>query len=124
MDKTFIISLLISLAIVFILIRMNLKRIRKYLSVLSVRLHIRSLRNAINGADKDKDDTGRKNIVVYNTAINAFEPVQKKMLKKLANKKVQDKVPAGYRQQKAKKKTYLTTHKVKQVEEKSLYVTK
>jgi len=124
MNWTFIILVLMALAILFILLRMNLKHIRRWLSTMAVRLQIRSLRTAINDADKDKAQTGRKNIVVYNTSISSFEPAQKKLLKRLAVSKVQSKVPAGFRQPKAKKRSQLTTGKVKQVEDKSLYVTK
>lgn len=91
---------------------------------MSVRLHLRSLRSAINDADKDKDETGRKNMVIYNSSISAFEPIQKKVLKRLATGKIQERVPAGFRQPKAKKRTALNVEKVKEVEEKSLYITK
>src|SRR4051812_39496238 len=56
----------------------------KYLIRLRSKLHIRSLRTAINGADKDKDLTGRKNMVVFNTASGEYEPLQKRLLKNAA----------------------------------------
>lgn len=132
MNITFIISLIMSFAILIILVRMNIDRIRKYLNQLAVRLHIRSLRTAINEADKDKEKTDRKNIVVFNTSSGSFEPVQKRLLKNVAHagKNTNNAALTKSRRRRGgvvaigKKKTAVDTNKVKLVEKKSLYTTK
>ena len=62
------------------------KRLVAWLHYLRGKLHIESLRKAINDADADKQKTGRKNIVVMNTTTGSFEPAQKRLLKFLAAK--------------------------------------
>jgi hypothetical protein len=52
---------------------------------LRAKLQIGSLREAIGGADKDKEKTGRKNMVVFNAHSGKYEPIQKKLLKAHAN---------------------------------------
>jgi hypothetical protein len=96
----------------------------KKLLAFRAKLQISSLRAAIGEADKDKEKTGRKNMVVFNTVSGKYEPIQKKLLKKAANAKEQSAVKNGFRAKKAKKKTSITSERVKQIEEKSLYVTK
>jgi len=117
--------IIISVVIIFFITAwMCKKQLVKVLLKLKGKLHIQSLRTAINDADADKEKTDRKNLVVFNTSTGEFEPVQKRMLKGIAKMKSQNKVPAGFRQPKAVKKSALTLQKVKHVENKSLYVTK
>jgi hypothetical protein len=94
------------------------------------KLQIGSLRVAIGEADKDKDKTGRKNMVVFNTVSGKYEPIQKKVLKRIAdkdknksNKAMTDGRKRAMKQQKRKKRI-LDHDRAKQIEEKSLYVTK
>jgi hypothetical protein len=100
----------------------------KYLIRLRSKLHIRSLRTAINGADKDKDLTGRKNMVVFNTASGEYEPLQKRLLKNAAragkNKSNKAMTPGRKKMMKVRKKRILDPHRINQIENKSLYVTK
>lgn len=92
------------------------------------KLHIQSLRQAINNADKDKSATGRKNMVVYNISSGEFEPVQKKLLKTASrvtkNKNNAAQTKGRIKFAKPTKKRYINPAKVKQTEQKSLYVTK
>lgn len=88
-------------------------------------LKIQSLRKAIAQADKDKDDTARKNMVVFNTAIGEFEPIQKKLLKVVERKSRNTnnaKMTEGRKRFMQKKKKHLN-QSVKELEKKSLYVT-
>lgn len=117
------IYLISSFALIITLVYVFRKQIVDYLMRLRAGLKIRSLRQAIAAADKDKEQTGRKNMVVYNTDSKDFEPVSKRLLKKSAKAKVQEQVPDGFRKMKAKKRSSLTTKTVKQIEKKSLYVT-
>jgi hypothetical protein len=103
--------------------------IKKLLS-LRAKLQIGSLREAIGLADKDKEKTGRKNIVVFNSHSGKYEPLQKKGLKRLAengknksNKAMTDGRKRVLAKQKRKKRI-IDQDKVKSIEEKSLYVTK
>lgn len=109
--------------IFFLLVFIFRKYLVKKLLQLKNKLFFQSLRKAIGDADKDKNETGCKNIVIYNTDKKEFEPVQKKLLKRAASAKVQDKVPAGFRQPKAKKAAAFTAGRVRKIEKKSLYVT-
>lgn len=118
------ILLIIPILLAFVLLlRVFRGRIRQWLIQLRAKLQIRSLRTAIADADKDKKETNRKNLVVFNTVSGKFEPLQKKMLKRMAAIKEQPKVLNGYKQQKAVKKYNITGDKVKVVEKKSLYST-
>lgn len=74
---------------------------------------LETLRKAIHDADKDKEKTGRKNMVIYNSTTKKFEPVQKKILKQVS--KIQ--------KQKGGKRT-MSSQRIKQIEKKSLYVTR
>lgn len=123
MSNIIIISLLILTAIAALVIVFKQKIIALLVSFKN-KLFIKSLRHAINDADADKDKTGRKNMIVWNTASQQFEPIQKKQLKKMATIKKQPSVQNGYRVPKAKKVTSLTTSVVKKTEKRSLYVTK
>ncbi len=89
-----------------------------------------SLREAIHDADKDKLKTDRKNMVVYNTASGKFEPMQKRVLKSIAqhgknknNGALTDGRKWAQRNQ-PKKRRVIDTDRVKIIEDKSLYVTK
>lgn len=99
------------------------KGIRDGLLKLKTKMQIHSLRQAIEEADYDKAETGRKNMVVYETTNKVFITVQKKKLKQLAKKKVQPPVKAGHRQKPAVKASAIDADKIKTVEKKSLYVT-
>ena len=131
-----IIIILLSFVTAITAIFLFKKQIVAWLHRLRGRLHIQSLRKAIIDADKDKEKTGRKNMVVMNTASGAFEPVQKRLLKFLSQKNKGDgdtgrvkvrrrngrvKV-VGRKKAKAVNKT-ITPERVHQIEKKSLYVT-
>jgi hypothetical protein len=88
-----------------------------------MKLQHQSLRAAIHDADQDKEKTGRKNMVVYNTASGQYEPIQKKLLKRAATAKEQPAAKNGWRVPKARKKTAITPEKVHRIEKRSLYVT-
>jgi hypothetical protein len=102
--------------------------IRKALK-LRAKYQISSLKEAIGDADKDKQVTGRKNIVVFNAFSGKYEPIQKKLLKNVAkagrntsNKAMTDGRKRVLQQQKHKKK-FMDQGRVKAIEKKSLYVT-
>jgi hypothetical protein len=101
----------------------------KRLLRMRARLQMGTLRHAIHDADDDKKKTGRKNMVVFNSTGGKFEPVQKKMLKKAANltKNKSNKAMTKGRKKMLKGKKngrVINMDRVKQIEEKSLYVTK
>lgn len=84
----------------------------------SIALKMRTLRKAIIDADNDKQKTGRKNIVVYNSTKQEYEAVQKKLLK-----------VAAYRTRnngsKSNKRNRIIKHEqFKSIENKSLYATR
>lgn len=98
----------------------------KWLHYLRGKLHVESLRQAINDADADKEKTGRKNIVILNTASGSFEPAQKQLLKFLAAKgksKNNGKQTKGRKKFAKPVKRKMDSEQVKQIEKKSLYVT-
>lgn len=103
--------------------------VRKLLEM-RARLQIRSLGVAIGEADKDKGKTGRKNMVVFNTVSGKYEPIQKKILKRAAEKDKNNSNKAmteGRKRELAKqkrKKRIIDHDRAKRIEEKSLYVTK
>ena len=116
--------------IFFILIWMFKKHIVKWLFSLRTKLMFGSLREAIHNADADKEKTGRKNIVVYNTTNKEFEPIQKKQLKTVSNglKNKNNAALTKGRKRNLKlngqgKTRFITPQRIKQTEEKSLYVT-
>jgi hypothetical protein len=101
----------------------------KRLLRLRARLQMGTLRQAIHDADDDKKNTGRKNMVIFNSTSGKFEPLQKKMLKSAANltKNKSNKAMTEGRKKMMKKKKIsrvINTQRVKQIEKKSLYVTK
>lgn len=118
----------VTLVTLMILIRLFAKPIRKWVMILRSKLMIRSLRVAINDADKDKEKTDRKNIVVFNKASGDYEPVTKKLLKQVeqqGKKKNNAKKTPGriWAQQQGKKKKKILGNTVHEIEKKSLYVT-
>mgnify|MGYP000897041550 CR=1 FL=1 len=117
------IPIILSIGLVVLLLRVFRGKIVQWLFQLRAKLKLQSLRQAIADADKDKAETKRKNMVVFNTTTGTFEPVQKKLLKKIANGKKQEAVPNGFRQKRATKSKYITKSKVREVEKKSLYIT-
>lgn len=103
--------------------------VKKLLS-LRAKLQITSLKEAIGLADKDKETTGRKNMVVFNAYSGKYEPFQKKALKAVAdrdkNKSNKALTPGRKRElaRQKRKKRIIDQNRVKRMEEKSLYVTK
>lgn len=88
-------------------------RVVKFLLKIKSKHQLETLRTAIHAADSDKEKTGRKNMVIYNSTTKKFEPVQKKILKQVS--KIQ--------KQKGIKRT-MKSQRIKQIEKKSLYVTR
>lgn len=121
-----LITILLIAAIVYTL-RFFRKPIVKWLHRLKAKLQLVSLREAIHGADVDKKKTGRKNIVVYNQVKKEFESVQKATLKQIARagkNKSNKAMTEGRIKMMKKKKRKMTIDRVKEIEGKSLYVTK
>lgn len=118
-------TVLFLLSVPFLVVR---NWIIKRLLKLRAKLQIGSLRLAIDDADKDKENTGRKNMVVFNSHSGKFEPIQKKVLKAASksgkNKSNKAMTEGRVRMMKPKKKRYIDVNRVHQIEEKSLYVTK
>lgn len=110
----------------FLFIRMNRMRILKWLLGLRARLQIQSLRTAIYGADKDKEETQRKNMVVFNSVSGKFEPVTKQLLKNAerVGKRRSNAKQTEYRRKYTKSKKKILLQSVNEIEKKSLYVTK
>lgn len=104
------------------------RRLIKSLLKLRAKLQIGSLREAIAGADKNKTETGRKNMVVFNTYSGKYEPIQKKVLKVASNasKNKSNKAMTDGRKKmmKQRKARVIDIDRVHQIEKKSLYVTK
>ena len=124
MSIYFIIGSIILAAI--LLIRIFRMRILKWLLNLRMKLKIQSLRSAIAGADSDKSKTNRKNMVVFNTVSGAYEPLQKRLLKtaERVSKKKNNAKMTDYRKKRRPKNKRILNMPVKELEEKSLYVTK
>lgn len=85
----------------------------KFLLKIKSKHQLETLRKAIHDADADRGKTGRKNMVIFNTTTKKFEPIQKKKLKQVSQ--VQKK--------KGGKRT-MSSQRIKQIEKKSLYVTR
>jgi len=122
-----VIYIICSSIIFFIAAFIFRKQLVSQLLKLKGKLHIHSLRKAINDADADKEETGRKNMVVFNTTTGEFEPVQKKLLKTAAkvtkNKNNAARTKGRVKFAKPVKKRYITTERVNKTEKNSLYVT-
>lgn len=109
-----------------LVLRLLKKPLTPWLLRMRGKLFVGSLRNAINEADKDKKQTGRKNIVVFNTESESFEPAQKRLLKFLASKgknKNNAKKTDGRKKFAKPLKRKLDHDQVSIIEKKSLYVT-
>lgn len=121
------ISLYISLgifALAALLVYIFKKQVVCWLLKLKSKCMLHGLREAIHEADADKAKTNKKNVVIYNSTKNQFEPVHKAAMKRLANStknKSNRKQTAGAK--KAKGKRALSFDRVKHIEDKSLYVT-
>lgn len=102
--------------------------LQKRLLRLRGRLQMGSLREAITKADGIKDNTGRKAIVVFDNGAGAFDALQKKQLKRAAEKrKIKGQPPqTKYRKDRPVKKsqTRFTNDRIRHLEKKSAYVTK
>lgn len=111
-----------------ILIRIFRKRIIQWLLRLRAKLQIQSLRKAIWDADKDKEKTDRKNLVVFNLSTGKYEPIQKKLLKIAANvnknKNNAAMTEGRKRFMKKRKERSFDPERIRTMEQKSLYVTK
>lgn len=89
-----------------------------------------SLREAIVDADEIKEKTGKKAIVVFNNHGGTFEAMSKRLLKKAAKNGKAKGSPALTKARKKRKliKTAapgrFTSSRIKNLEKKSLYVTK
>lgn len=121
---------LISVAATFIvaaaLIYIFRNRVRKFLNKAAMKLQLSTLRQAIHDADANKEENGRKNIVIFNTVNKAFEPVEKRVLKRMAdkNRNTNNAAKTKYRKRNhGKGKRVLDSERVKTIEKKSLYVT-
>lgn len=129
MKVVFLLAIVVTiiLTIVFIL-RANRERVFKWLSLHRMKLRVNSARVAIKDADKNKEETGRKNMVVYNNASQAYEPIQKRLLKYVAkkqkNKSNKAMTPGRKRMMRGKKKrVFINNDGVKGLEKNSIYVT-
>lgn len=119
------IYVILSLSLAILMIRINRMKILQWLLRLRARLRIQSLRGAIQEADKDKAETKRKNMVVFNTASGKYEPFQKQLLKnvQMAGKNKNNAKMTEGRLKFKKTKKKLLIQDVRTMEEKSLYVT-
>lgn len=108
---TLLYNTLITLAILATLLWIFRSSIISYLIRLRTKMSLASIRTSIHEADADKAKTGRKNIVVYNADTKRFEPVQKKQLKKVS------KMKKG-------KPGRITPERIRNMEKKSIYVTR
>lgn len=122
--------IILTIGTIILLIRVFRKPIIKYLLHLRGKLTVAGIRHAIKEADADKAKTSRKNMVVLNTSSGAWEPVQKRQLKAVARvnrNKNNAKMTEGRKwfmsKSKQKRKSSITTEKVRQLETKSVYVT-
>ena len=92
------------------------------------KLRFQSLREAIDGADKIKADTGRKAMVLFNNSSGKYEALPKKVLKAVADKRKVKGQPAQteYRRKRPVKqsKGRFTNERIKTLEKKSAYVTR
>lgn len=115
------------IATTLFLLRVFRAPIQKWAYKMRAKLNIHSLRTAIEDADKNKQKTGRKTMVVFNTSTGSYEPLEKKILKAASNagkRKNNSAMTEGRkRMMNAKKERVFTPERVKQIQQKSLYVT-
>lgn len=120
-----LIIVFIVLLVTAILLRVYRMKVLQWVMNLRSILRIRSLRVAIKDADKDKEDTKRKNMVLFNTHSGEYEPLQKKLLKhierKSKNKNNAKQTPG--RKKFAQRKKKILNSSVNEIQKKSLYVT-
>lgn len=120
------VTIILAIVIVSIVLLMRIfrKQIRRWVGVMCVRFKIGSIRTAIEEADKNRDETGRKTMIVYNTVSGGYEAVEKRLLKKAANiKNKNNAVKTDGRKKLARSKRRILDHdRVRSIEEKSLYV--
>jgi hypothetical protein len=121
--KRFFIKIVLWMLLPFVRLRnWTVKRLLK----LRAKLQLGSLREAIVQADQDKEKTGRKNMVVFNTTSGKYEPVQKKLLKaasQMGKNRSNKAHTEGRRRMLKHKERAFTPQRVKHIEKKSLYVT-
>ena len=114
------------IATTLFLLRAFKKPIQKWAYKLRAKLNIHSLRTAIEDADKNKLKTGRKTMVVFNTSTGSYEPLEKKILKAASNagkRKNNAAMTDGRRKFQEQKQRTFSPERVKQIQQKSLYVT-
>lgn len=104
-------------------------KIRKFLYKLSMRLQLSTLRGAIHSADANKEKNDRKNMVIFNSVSKEYEAIEKRTLKRIADKNKQKSNAALTKFRKKNggapaKKRILDSERVKIIEEKSPYVTR
>jgi len=120
-----IVAIIITTAL--LLMRLFRKQLRNKLLYWRQRLKVRSLRAAIKKANKIKDETNRKAIVVMNLGSGEYEAVTKKDLKQVSeigkNKSNKAMTEGRKKYMKKRKPGRITAARVKQIEKKSLYVT-
>lgn len=120
--------LIVVVSLALVIIRMFRGPIIKYLRKIQNKIFFHSLRKAIGDADADKERTSRKNIVVYDTDDREFKPVHKRTIKQVANmtknKSNRKQTEGAKKMNKKRKAPVLTMDRVKNIEKKSLYVTK
>lgn len=120
----------ISIGIILVLVGLCIafrKQIVNRLYRLKMKVQLMTLRTAIHDADGDKEKTGRKNMVIYNSTQGKFEPIQKKKLKLVAaagKNKSNKSLTAGRKKRKVPaRKRLIDIDRVRNIEEKSLYKT-
>lgn len=114
MTNLYIIAAVLSIiGVAVLLVKIFKKEIIRFLFKIKTKYSLGTLREAIHEADNDKKKTGRKNMVIYNSTTKTFEPVQKKLLKQVANHNKRKKI-----------KSDININRIKQIEKKSLYVTR
>lgn len=101
--------------------------IRKWAYQKKTTMQLGTLRGAIHAADDNKEKTGRKNMVIFNSTQSSFEPIQKKQLKAITKfgKNTSNKAMTKGRKKMMdnKKRRSVSVERSKQIEKSSLYVT-
>lgn len=118
------IGILLSAGIALFIFRNS---IRKWAYQKKTTMQLGTLRGAIHAADDDKEATGRKNLVIFNSTAGSFEPIQKKQLKAITKfgKNTNNKAMTEGRKKmmSTKKRRSVSVARSKQIEKSSLYVT-
>lgn len=84
------------------------------------KLRMQSLKDSIVKADRIKDETNKKALVVYNNFSQQYEAIEKQKLKKAANLGV----IKSSKTRNMKKRRMMDHGRVRQIEKRSLYSTK